>query len=68
MRYVVHTTGDRGIRRVISRCSTLGQAELVADFLLSVKPDAVVEVFRGSKVVMVVTDINQKSPLSVGCT
>lgn len=67
MKYVIHATGDRGIRRQISRCSTLGQAERVADFLLDVKPDVVVEVFRGREVVLIATDVDvqkRKNPLS----
>lgn len=63
MRYVVHATDDRGIRKQISRCSTLGQAELVADVLLGVRPNVVVEVFKGSNVVMVATDVKKRKAL-----
>lgn len=63
MKYVIHATGDRGIRRHISRCSTLEQAERVADFLLDVKPDVVVEVFKGRDAVMVATGIKERKAL-----
>lgn len=63
MKYVVHATGDRGLRRQISRHATLGQAQLVADFLLDVKPDVVVEVFRRGEVVMIATDVKKRKTL-----